>query len=268
MQRLVTIEEVEGVVKLFKGDKAPGPDGFNLHFFQKCWSIVREDVWNTVNLFFQEASFTKSFNATFISLIPKKREAEKIKDFRPISLLGSVYKIIAKLLVERLKMVIGNLIFDNQIAFIRERHIVDASMVANECVEYMFKNKRQEVLCKLDLEKTYDHVNWAFLTGVIRQMSFGGKWIRWIDYCISTVRFLVLINGSPQGFFKSTRGIRQGVPLSPYLFVLVMKFFSNMLKKAESMGWIRGLHNSRRGGLSYDISHRPSYRGISRGNGV
>lgn len=212
-------------------------------------------MWNTIDLFFQEANFTKSLNATFIALIPKKREAIEIKDFKPISLLGSVYKIIAKVLAERLKLVIGNLISDNQNAFIRGRQIVDESMVANECVEYFLKTKRQGVLCKLDLEKAYDHVNWACLLDIMKQMNFGEKWISWIDYCISTVRFSVLINGNPLGFFKSTRGIRQGDPLSPYLFVSVMEILGNMLKRAELMGWLRGLNIRRRGDVSCDITH-------------
>lgn len=89
-----TSEEVEAVVKMFEGDKAPGPDGFNMYFFQECWNTVKEDVMKTVETFWQEGTFVSSLNATFITLIPKKKGAEEIKDFRPITLLGSVYNII------------------------------------------------------------------------------------------------------------------------------------------------------------------------------
>ncbi|WMV43888.1 hypothetical protein MTR67_037273 [Solanum verrucosum] len=110
LERPFTFEEVERVINSFDGDKTPGPDGFNLHFFQKCWNTVKDDVWNVVDAFQRKGTFDRSINSTFIALIPKKKGTVEIKDFRPISLLGSVYKILAKLLAERLKLVVDNLI--------------------------------------------------------------------------------------------------------------------------------------------------------------
>lgn len=131
VERPFEMEEIEEVIKSFKGDKPPGPDGFNLFFFQKCWSIVNMDVWKVVDTFYNKGSFVKSLNATFIALIPKKKGAVEVKDFRPISLLGSVYKIISKLLAERLKAVISKLVSSNQNAFIKGRQISDAVLAAN-----------------------------------------------------------------------------------------------------------------------------------------
>ena len=96
------------------------------------------------------------------------------------------------------------------------------------------------IIFKLDIEKAYDHVNWDSLLQVLRRMSFGSKWIRWIHMCISTVHFFVLINGTPAGFFNSSRGIRQGNPLSPLLFLLIMEVLSKLLKKTKEGGFIRG----------------------------
>lgn len=139
-----TSEEVEAVVKMFEGDKAPGPDGFNMYFFQKCWNTVKEDVMKTVETFWQEGTFVSSLNATFITLIPKKKGAEETKDFIFITLLGSVYKIIAKLLAGRLKKVIRKLISENQNAFLKGRQISDAALVANDASTIILEKERLE----------------------------------------------------------------------------------------------------------------------------
>ncbi|XP_070040872.1 uncharacterized protein [Nicotiana tomentosiformis] len=112
---------------------------------------------------------------------------------------------------------------ESENAFIKGRQITYASTVANESIEYLLKRKKRGVACKLDLEK----------------MNFGYKWIEWINYCISTVRFSMLINENPQGYFRSQRGLRQRDPLSPYLFTVVMEAFSKMLMRAEELGWIK-----------------------------
>ena len=111
------------------------------------------------------------------------------------------------------------------------------------------------MLCKLDIEKAYDHVSWSFLLAVLKKMGFGERWIKWIDWCISTVKFSVLINGSPSGFFQSSRGLRQGDPLSPYLFVIAMEVFSSMLRRAISGGLLSGWRVRGRSGEGVQISH-------------
>lgn len=140
--------------------------------------------------FHHRGTFVKSLNAIFIALTPKKKGAVEMKDFMPISLLGNVYKIIAKLLAERLKLVIYKLISANQNAFIRGRQIVDASLTANGSVERLVKLKKR-VVRKLDLEKAYYHVKWSCLLNILKHMNFGDKWIDWNKYCLSTVRFSV-----------------------------------------------------------------------------
>lgn len=218
LQRPFSEEEVIKVVKLFKGDKVPGPDGFNMFFFRKCWNIIGKDVWRAVDCIHQEGIFTENINSTSIALIPKKKGAVEVKDFIPISLLGSVYKIIAKLLAERPKGVIGKLISDKQNAFVKGKQIVDAAMIANECLEYLFKRKMKGVAFKLDLEKAYDHVNCSCILSIMKQMNFGDRWIGWIKYCISAISFSVLINGSPQGYFKSYGDLDREIHCLPTYF--------------------------------------------------
>jgi hypothetical protein len=232
--------EVKEVIKGMDRDKALGPDGFSLAFYQDCWEVVKGDLMAVFADFLSTSKFVKSINSTFISLIPKICGAKEIKDFCPISLVDGVYKIIAKVLANRIRRVMDRIISKPHNAFVKGRRILDLVLIANECLDSRLKSGDPRVLCKLDMEKTYDHVNWNFLLYVLRRCGFGEKWCLWIKQCISTVRFSVLINGAPSSFFGSSRGVRQGDPLSPFLFVLVMEAFSKMISAITSRGLILG----------------------------
>ncbi|WMV58251.1 hypothetical protein MTR67_051636 [Solanum verrucosum] len=253
MQRPFTESEVLQCLQLCDGDKAPGPDGYTMSFFKSCWGIVKEDLMLTIHNFHQNGIFEKSFNATFLALIPKKPGAKELKDFRPISLIGGVYKIISKLITERLKTVMGKLVDVHQMAFLKGRQIMDAALIVNELVDSRVKQKIPGILCKLDIEKAYDHVNWAFLLKVLKDMGFGRKWLNWIKFCISTVKFSLIINGNSEGFFQSQRGLRQGDPLSPFLFLLAMEGLNHMIRKANVNGWIKGFKAQNQGNRDNEV---------------
>ena len=147
------------------------------------------------------------------------------------------------------------MISESQNAFMKGRQILNAVLIANEVVDSSLKDNVEGVLCKLDIEKAYDHVRWSFLLAVFKKMGFGEIWIKWIDWCISTVKFSVLINGFPSGFFQSSRGLRQGDPLSPYLFVITMEVFSCLLRRAISGGFLSGWRVRDRSGEGVQILH-------------
>jgi hypothetical protein len=232
--------EVWEVIKGMDRDKAPGLDGFTMAFFQDCWGVVKGNLMAVFSEFYDQGKFVKSINSTFIALIPKTHGAKEIKDFRPISLVGEIYKIIAKVLANRMRRVMDRIISKPQNAFFKGRQILDSVLIANECLDSRIKSGVPGVLCKLDMEKAYDHVDWNFLLYLLKRCGFGERWCSWIKHCISSVRFSVLINGSPSGFFGSSRGVRQGDPLSPFLFVLVMEAFSRMISAIYSRGLISG----------------------------
>ena len=131
--------------------------------------------------FHDHSCFVRSLNATFLVLIPKKGGVEDLREFRPISLVGGLYKWLAKVVAKRLKLVVGKVVSKAQNAFEEGRQILDAALVANEVIDSILKSNERAVMCKLDIEKVYDHVDWSFLLSVMSMMGFGEKWLRWMQ---------------------------------------------------------------------------------------
>ncbi|PNY01074.1 cysteine-rich receptor-like protein kinase, partial [Trifolium pratense] len=159
-------------------------------------------------------------NSTFIALIPKVDSPQRLNDFRPISLVGCLYKILAKVLANRLRLVIGSVISEAQSAFVKDRQILDGILVANEVVDEARRSKKELMMFKVDFEKAYDSVDWGYLNDVTGRMSFPTLWRKWIRECVCTATTSVLVYGSPTDEFPLRRELRQGGPLSPFLFLL------------------------------------------------
>ena len=183
-------------------------------------------------------------NETYICLIPKISCPQKITDFRPIILCNIAYKIVSKVLANRLKKILPKVISESQSAFVPGRQITNDVLVAFEtmhCIDQERKGKRGLMAIKLDMSKAYDKVEWAFLEAMMRKLGFQEEWIRLIMMCVMTVSYLVLINGEAKGKIIPTRGLRQGDPISPYLFLLYAKGLMAMLRRDEREGLISGI---------------------------
>ncbi|XP_028075237.1 uncharacterized protein LOC114277538 [Camellia sinensis] len=181
-------------------------------------------------------------NISFFTLIPKKVNALNLNDYRPISLIGSMYKLLSKVLASRLKPVLPEVINETQSTFLGGRNILDGVLIANEIMDGWKKAKKKGLLFKLDFEKACDFINWGFLFSILANFGFGSKWISWMKECISTVRISVLVNGSPTKEFSPQKGLRQGDPLSSFLFNLVVKGLNILLLRVRELGLVKGIH--------------------------
>ncbi|KAE8732331.1 hypothetical protein F3Y22_tig00002237pilonHSYRG01790 [Hibiscus syriacus] len=214
-------------------DKSPGPDGYTSWFFKVAWEFVNKDFLNAVRHFFQTTYLLPAFNATTIVLVPKSLNASMAKEFRPISCCSVIYKTITRTLVTRLAQFFPGMISASQYAFVKGKSISDNTLLAQEIVRgYSRKNLSPRCAIKVDLQKAFDSISWEFLLNVLVAMGLPQKFCNWIRVCVTTPRYSIALNGSLVGYFRGARGVRQGDPLSPYLFVMVINFLSSLLDAA------------------------------------
>jgi ribonuclease HI len=243
-------EEVRFALHQMAPTKAPGPDGFPAGFFQKNWDVLGEDIIQATLDTLNSGAMPDFLNMTNIALIPKVKNPTKVTEFKPISLCNVLYKVISKVLANRLKKVLMHIISPVQSAFIPGRLITDNVLVAYETLHTMhtcMKGKKGFMAVKLDMSKAYDRVEWSFLEQVMYKMGFDQRWIDLIMMCVTTVRYAIVVNGQPCGSIIPERGLRQGDPISPYLFLLCAEALSSMLMKANREGVLTGVLTSKRG---------------------
>ncbi|XP_021728369.1 uncharacterized protein LOC110695446 [Chenopodium quinoa] len=248
LMRPFTSEDIKNAIFSIDDSKSPGPDGFPSAFFKSSWHIVGPSVIAAVQHFFAHGYMLKDWNRTFLALLPKVDHPEFISQFRPIGLCNVIYKCVAKCLTARLRLVLPSLVADFQNAFVPSRLLSDNALIAHEVISYMNKSKarmRFFAAIKSYMNKAYDRVNWDFLCRLLQAYGFPPYWIHIIRQCFSTVSYQVLVNGNPLKAFRPQCGLRQGDPLSSYLFVLCMEILSAMLRKAKMDSLFKGICISR-----------------------
>lgn len=250
LTRPVSEDEIRRALFSMQPNTAPGPDGMSPIFYQKFWSIVKKDVVSAILNFFSNGFMSTAFNETLITLIPKIDSPSNLAHYRPISLCNVVYKIISKILANRMKVALKLCISQAQAAFVPGRQILDNVILAHEFVHHlnnMRSGKEGFMALKLDMSKAYDKVEWMFLAEVMNKMGFCPLWIKWVCNCINSVSYSFNVNGEKVGFIRPSRGIRQGDPLSPYLFLICAEGLSSLLKQAQDDGRITAMRISRNG---------------------
>ncbi|GJY70863.1 putative RNA-directed DNA polymerase [Tanacetum coccineum] len=241
LDRTITPQEIKDAIWDCGGDKAPGPDGFTFKFIKKHWEIIKDDIIAYVKEFENTAYIPRGCNSSFITLIPKIDDPLTIGEFRPISLIGCQYKIIAKILANRLSLVIPSVIGEVQMAYIKGRQIIDGPLIVDEIISWAKKYKKRLMFLKVDFEKAFDSLNWSFLFSIMEQMGFSRKWRTWISSCLKSAFASVLINGSPTKEFKVEKGLRQGDPLSPFLFIIAIEALNVALLNACNNNTFHGV---------------------------
>ena len=235
------MEEFEFAIKEMAPLKALEPDGMPSLFYQTYWSEVGKDISLAVLSSLNSGSLLKSIDHTFITLIPKVQNPERVTDFRPINLCNVIYKIVSKVIANRLKPFLNSIILEAQSAFTANRLITDNILIAFESLHHM-KNtctgKTSFMTLKLDKSKAYDRVEWMFLEKILLLMGFQESWVALIMECIMTMSYSILVNGEPKGLIKPSRGLRQGDPLSLYLFLFCVEGLNAIIRGATLKGEI------------------------------
>ncbi|XP_058774459.1 uncharacterized protein LOC131648725 [Vicia villosa] len=240
----LTREEIHVALSAMHPDKSPGPDGFNPAFFQNFWDVCGNDIFDAATSWLECGFFPPSINDTNICLIPKGVNPVSMKDFRPISLCNVVYKIVSKALANRLKVLLDKCVSEEQSAFVEGRSILNNAMIATEIIHTLkrrTKGNKAHLALKIDISKAYDRVDWGFLKGVLNRMGFAEKWIHWMMMCVTSVHYSVLVNSEAIGPIEPGRGLRQGDPLSPYLFILIFEGLSSLINNSVASGNIHGI---------------------------
>ncbi|XP_020253930.1 uncharacterized protein LOC109830996 [Asparagus officinalis] len=228
-------EEIKEEIFSMSDNKAPGPDEYSVSFFKTAWPVIGEEVLKSIEDFFKNGKLLGSVNSTSITLVPEVQFPNTPADFRPIACCNCLYKFISKILANRIKSVMGYLVDEAQSAFVKGRQISSNIFLAHELVKsYNRKHISLRVMLNIDIKKAFDTISWNFLTDMLEGLNFPVVMINWIKACISYPKYSISLNGSLHGYFKGKRGLRQGDPLSPYLFILGMEYLSRSLNSLKN----------------------------------
>ena len=219
-------------------------------FYQHFWNIADSNVTQAVLLWLNTCIHPELVNHTFLTLIPKTPNPEHAHKYQPISLCNVLYKIFSKVLANRLKKVLPDIIIEHQATFVKDRLISNNILVTFETLHCMKNHKSGNsgfMAFKLDMSKAYDRMEWSFLEVLMQKMGFDKRWIDLIMIYVKTVTYSIIVNGELKGLIHPSKGIKQGNPLSSFLFLMCTEGLHGFIKNATRKGEIKGFSLCRRG---------------------
>ena len=227
------LEECRESLKSFKLNKAPGNDGLPIEFYKQFWPLFGKLLLDSFNYAYEHGDLSNSQRQAVITLLDKGKDRSLLKNWRPISLLNVDYKIASKALANRCTKHLSKLICENQVGFIKGRNIMDNIRSIADIFQFLKDESQPGIIMNIDFEKAFDSVSWEFMLLTLEQFNFGESFIKWIRTLYNNISSCVINNGHTSKYFNVKRGVRQGDPLSPYLFVLVVEIMANKIRQEK-----------------------------------
>ena len=232
---LISEDECHKVLKTFQNNKSPGNDGIPVEFYKKFWSIFGTLLVNSFNKSLQEGELSTSQKQAVISVIDKNKDRTLLKNWRPISLLNVDYKIASKTIAKRITKFLPKLINENQVGYVQNRNITENIRTVIDIMEYLEKEDRPGLIINIDFEKAFDSVEWPFIKLVLKKFNFGSSLMQWVETFYKNISSCVINNGVTSPYFNLERGVRQGDPLSPYLFILCAEILACKIRQNQNI---------------------------------
>jgi mannosylglycoprotein endo-beta-mannosidase len=244
LTRKLTLSEIHIAINALPKGKAPGNDDLPMEFFHECAEETAPILLQAFIAMFCTGRASASINKGLITLIPKAGDRAKLNNWRPITLLGSTYKVLAKILAGRVKVALTHIIKPNQTGFVEGRNIIDNTFMAQEALEWAEESEQDLVLLLLDFEKVFDRIEWGFLFTALSKLSFSETWVDWVKTFYLEASSATRVNGTTGPTFQLAHSVRQGCLLAPYLFILATDVLGYMLAdpsyKVEGLTLPRG----------------------------
>lgn len=236
---LLSLEECHKVIKTFKNKKSPGNDGLPIEFYKKFWPVFGQIVVDSFNKAYDTGEMSTSQRQAVITLLDKGKDRTLLKNWRPISLLNTDYKIASKAIAQRLTKYLHKIIHPNQAGYVKGRNISENIRTLLDILDYLKQTDKPGILINIDFKKAFDSIEWTFLREVLKKFNFGNSFIHWIEVFYKNISSCMINKGKTSQYFELKRGVRQGDPLSPYLFILVAEILASNIRQNKNITGVK-----------------------------